>query len=57
MRILWCRTWFLVFPSSRQDHALDQRIRDIGRMAENGRPHVLGHQLGLLADQAVRQWP
>ena len=31
------------FLSSSQDHALDQRVRDVGRMAEDGRPHVLRH--------------
>src|SRR5208337_603172 len=53
--VLVLRSWGLI--SSRQDHALDQRVRDIGRMSEDGRPHVLRQQLGHLADQSVSQWP
>ncbi len=34
-----------------QQHALDQRIGDVGRMAEDGRPLIFGHQLGLVADR------
>src|SRR5271157_1022665 len=45
------------FLSSSQDRALDQRVRDIGRMSEDGRPLVLRQQLGPLADQSVSQWP
>src|SRR5208283_3006071 len=45
------------FLSSSQDHALDQRVRDVGRMSEDGRPLVLRQQLGPLADQSVSQWP
>src|SRR5208337_1357714 len=43
--------------SRSQDHALDQRVRDIGRMSQDGRPLVLRHELGLSADQAVGQGP
>src|SRR5271157_3712902 len=43
--------------SRSQDHALDQRVRDIGRMSQDGRPLVLRHQLRLPADQSVGQGP
>src|SRR5208337_2771293 len=45
------------FLSSSQDHALDQRVRDVGRMAQDGRPLVLRHELALPADEAVGQGP
>ena len=38
------------FPSCSQEHALDQRIGAVGRMAQDGRPLVFGRQLGLVAD-------
>ena len=43
------------FLSSSQNHALDQRIRDIGRMSEDRRPLFLRQQFGHLADQSVSQ--
>src|SRR5208337_2310748 len=56
-----CRCAVLVlrpgaFLSSSQDHALDQRVRDIGRMSKDRRPLFLRQQLGHLADQSVSQW-
>jgi hypothetical protein len=47
----WQPRW-LAFPLWSQDHTLDQSVCDIGRMAQDGRPLVLGHELGLPADQA-----
>ncbi len=37
--------------SCSQQHALDQRVGDVGRMAEDGRPLIFGHQLGPVADR------
>ena len=53
--VLVLRSWDLL--SSRQDHALDQRVCDVGRMSEDRRPLVLRQQLGPLADQSVGQGP
>src|SRR5208282_902068 len=53
--VLVLRSWD--FRSSRQNHALDQRVRDVGRMSQDGRPLVVRHQLRLPADRSVSQWP
>src|SRR5271157_1445467 len=52
--VLVLRSWGLI--SSSQDHALDQRVCDIGRMSEDRRPLFLRQQFGHLADQSVSQW-